>query len=516
MFVTEGRTGERLALRPDFTIPVCLEHLRNQAGAERYAYEGIVFRRHDSGSPERLETGCEDIGRADRARADAEMLALAIAGASAVASGSANVRIGDIGVFGALLKALGLPGRWRRRLRHSFGVPAALARNLERLSPPREQRDERLDPEIRAAARGEPHLLETLLAERASAQGLSPGVGREPAEIAARFLDQRALPDSELAANAVAVLRRFLALQCGLAEAARMLERFAAEARLDLDDALSFFTDRAEEIARLAPDMPISFEAGFGRPLDYYTGLVFEIGAPGPGEPRLRRRPLRPADGNAWRGPSDPGGRLYASPRHRRAAPMSGPLVLALPSKGRLQEQSEALLARAGLPVEKRDGRNYRGRIAGRDDIEVAFLSASEIARELAAGSVHLGITGEDLVRETIADADERIALLLPVRLRPRRCRRRRPRSVDRRLDNGGPRRRRRLASAPATAAGSGSPRNTGTSPRASSPATGLRSTGWWKPRRHRRRARGRRGGRHCRYHHHGVYAGRQPPQDPR
>jgi hypothetical protein len=156
MFVTEGRTGERLALRPDFTIPVCLEHLRNQAGAERYAYEGIVFRRHDSGSPERLETGCEDIGRADRARADAEMLALAIAGASAVASGSANVRIGDIGVFGALLKALGLPGRWRRRLRHSFGVPAALARNLERLSPPREQRDERLDPRSappRAASR---------------------------------------------------------------------------------------------------------------------------------------------------------------------------------------------------------------------------------------------------------------------------------------------------------------------------------------------------------------------------
>jgi ATP phosphoribosyltransferase len=94
---------------------------------------------------------------------------------------------------------------------------------------------------------------------------------------------------------------------------------------------------------------------------------------------------------------------------------MSPPLVLALPSKGRLQEQSEALLASVGFVVEKRDGRNYRARIAGRDDIEVAFLSASEIARELAAGSVHLGITGEDLVRETVADANERIALLTPL-----------------------------------------------------------------------------------------------------
>ena len=90
---------------------------------------------------------------------------------------------------------------------------------------------------------------------------------------------------------------------------------------------------------------------------------------------------------------------------------MNGALILALPSKGRLQEEAEALFARAGFLVEKRGGRNYRGGIAG-TDIEVAFLSAAEIARELAAGAAHLGITGEDLVRETVADADERIALL--------------------------------------------------------------------------------------------------------
>ena len=65
---------------------------------------------------------------------------------------------------------------------------------------------------------------------------------------------------------------------------------------------------------------------------------------------------------------------------------VNGSLVLALPSKGRLQEQAEALLARAGLAVEKRGGRNYRGRLAGYDDVEVAFLSAAEIARELGDG----------------------------------------------------------------------------------------------------------------------------------
>jgi ATP phosphoribosyltransferase len=90
-------------------------------------------------------------------------------------------------------------------------------------------------------------------------------------------------------------------------------------------------------------------------------------------------------------------------------------LVLALPSKGRLMEKASALFAEAGFPVEKGDGRQYRGRLGGLADVEIAFLSASEIARELASGSVHLGVTGADLVQETVAGADEKIALLAPL-----------------------------------------------------------------------------------------------------
>ncbi len=92
------------------------------------------------------------------------------------------------------------------------------------------------------------------------------------------------------------------------------------------------------------------------------------------------------------------------------------PLSLAVPSKGRLQENATAFFARAGLPlVTGRGARDYRGSIAGVDDVEVLFLSASEIARELSQGGAHLGITGEDLVRESIPDADQRIELLTPL-----------------------------------------------------------------------------------------------------
>jgi ATP phosphoribosyltransferase len=92
---------------------------------------------------------------------------------------------------------------------------------------------------------------------------------------------------------------------------------------------------------------------------------------------------------------------------------MSAPLVIAVPSKGRLQENAEAFFARAGLNLVKpRGAREYRGTIAGLDDVEVAYLSAADITSQLAQGAAHLGITGEDLVREMIPDADTRVILI--------------------------------------------------------------------------------------------------------
>ncbi|MGH6728125.1 MAG: ATP phosphoribosyltransferase [Pseudolabrys sp.] len=88
-------------------------------------------------------------------------------------------------------------------------------------------------------------------------------------------------------------------------------------------------------------------------------------------------------------------------------------LVLAVPAKGRLQENAEAFFARSGLALVKpRGARDYRGTVAGLDGVEVAYLSAAEITAQLAAGTVHLGVTGEDLVREVIADADSKVVLI--------------------------------------------------------------------------------------------------------
>ena len=79
-------------------------------------------------------------------------------------------------------------------------------------------------------------------------------------------------------------------------------------------------------------------------------------------------------------------------------------LTLAIPSKGRLMEQAAAVLQAAGLSIERSGTeRGYRGQLKGIDGIEVAFLSAAEIAQNLREGKIDFGITGADLLWEKSA-----------------------------------------------------------------------------------------------------------------
>jgi ATP phosphoribosyltransferase len=92
---------------------------------------------------------------------------------------------------------------------------------------------------------------------------------------------------------------------------------------------------------------------------------------------------------------------------------VSAPPILAVPSKGRLQQNAEAFFARAGLELVKpRGARDYRGAIAGFDDVEIAYLSAAEITSQLNQGAAHLGITGEDLIREMIPQSEQSVILI--------------------------------------------------------------------------------------------------------
>jgi ATP phosphoribosyltransferase len=91
-------------------------------------------------------------------------------------------------------------------------------------------------------------------------------------------------------------------------------------------------------------------------------------------------------------------------------------LILAVPSKGRLMDDTAQRLAAGGLTLARTGNqRRYRGELQGLPGVEVAFVSASEIADLLRKGEIHLGVTGEDLVRDLIPDAETEVEFLAPL-----------------------------------------------------------------------------------------------------
>ena len=279
LFLTENAQGEELCLRPDLTIPTCLAHLSN--GAElpaNYCYLGPVFRDQGGGSGEYLQAGIESLGRQDREAADAECIALALESAKHFGCEAPAIRMGDVSLFQALIAALDLPPVWQRRLVKDFNRTGTLEADLSTLKrgsgPAKDQAG------VLAALQGsDPAAARALVTDLLSIAGISAVGGRTVAEIAERFLEQASLgATSGLEAEKSAVLERYLAIEGDPDESLTALRVLASDAKLDLDAALDSFDRRTGFIAAGGADVSaIRFATAFGRPLDYYTGMVFEL-----------------------------------------------------------------------------------------------------------------------------------------------------------------------------------------------------------------------------------------------
>ena len=279
IFLTESETGAALCLRPEFTIPVCLDHIASQSGTpRRYAYLGEVFRQRRDGEAEFLQAGIEDLGETDVAAADARSIADAHALLSRVLSGTTlRVTLGDQRVFEAVLAALGLPRGWQKRLARAFGSAEQLAAALDDLANPA-RRGALPEPAAAFVADGDQNGLSAHVSALMEATGLSPSAGRTPDEIARRLIEKADLRSVRLSAEAFDALKRFLAIRAPLEAAPAALDTFAREAGVSLGSAFELFSARADAIAGHGlPAGSVTYDAAFGRPLDYYTGLVFEV-----------------------------------------------------------------------------------------------------------------------------------------------------------------------------------------------------------------------------------------------
>ncbi|MFC4625629.1 ATP phosphoribosyltransferase regulatory subunit [Daeguia caeni] len=279
IFLTENENGDSLCLRPEFTIPVCRNHIAlNAATPKRYAYLGEVFRQRRDGMAEFLQAGIEDLGESDEAKADARSLADALALIKSVApQARLEFVLGDQSVFAGMLKALGLPQGWRKKLLRAFGDAKTMQAALAELTSG-QRRNSLPQPLAELVAAGDEHGLARLLEAEMREAGISPGAGRTPEEIARRLIEKESLSSARFSTTALELLKAFLAIRVPLSQAAETLRRLATSNQLDLDAALQKFEARTAAIAAAGIDPEtIIYDASFGRPLDYYTGLVYEI-----------------------------------------------------------------------------------------------------------------------------------------------------------------------------------------------------------------------------------------------
>lgn len=85
-------------------------------------------------------------------------------------------------------------------------------------------------------------------------------------------------------------------------------------------------------------------------------------------------------------------------------------IKLGVPSKGRLMEKTFDWFGARGVTLSRTGSdREYAGAVEGVEDVELVLLSAGEIPRELAAGRIHLGVTGTDLVREKLGQWEQQV-----------------------------------------------------------------------------------------------------------
>ena len=298
-YVFTDPDGAELCLRPDLTIPTTrlyLDRFGDAGRPARLTYNGVVFRYQRAGGTlvrprEFSQAGIESFAPENPEQAEAEILALSAESIRAAGLRAFTFRVGDLGIFEALLDAIDMPERWRTQLRHHFWHHAAFRRQLQKLMKPEEFGRALAEPlfqAIEAARRGSIRHGDAVadLERHLEAQGYVVAGTRTLEEIAWQLEGLAAdLKSPPLDPRAALLLDAYIKLSAPARAAPDGIRALLKGTSIDIEPALTRFEERLRLATQEGIDISDApFSGGFGRQFEYYTGFVFEILSPLLGE----------------------------------------------------------------------------------------------------------------------------------------------------------------------------------------------------------------------------------------
>ncbi len=283
-YVFTDLEGAELCLRPDLTIPVSRIYLALEPECKtprRFCYAGPAFRFQPEnagrGHPREFDqTGIESFGDADSQAVEAQITGLSAAALQDAGITDISLRLGDPGLFLALLEAIEMPGRWRRRLHHQFWHPQAFHELLQGLG---KQSDADVRQPLAGLAAMNPENAAARVRAALEAQNIPLFGGRTVEEIAARIMEHAADgAESPLPGKSIELIKNYLQISAPPREALEKVAALARDAQINLDDTLGAFARRNELLQEqgFALERAV-FSTEFGRRLEYYSGFVFQI-----------------------------------------------------------------------------------------------------------------------------------------------------------------------------------------------------------------------------------------------
>ena len=252
-----------MCLRPDLTVASCIKFLEKKSKSKIY-YSGQAYRRTDKKGSDLIndQLGIEILGSKNQIQDDFKIITTILNSAQKIKSKKIKIKVGDISLFKRLINSLDMPERWKLRLIRHFWRPKYFEELLSRL-----EKNSDIDSVTFDTDKKRFYEMKKMEQDKIVA-------GRSISEILKRFdkkiKDPRSFSEGKQVAT---IIRSFLKINCKLSQLDKSLLEFAKKNNLKQNIFKEFKS--IQNLKKLNKE--IIFKTNFGRNIEYYTGIVFEI-----------------------------------------------------------------------------------------------------------------------------------------------------------------------------------------------------------------------------------------------